>query len=443
MTMLQTNSTSTGVAGSGRCPGRIFGWTGGRAVLSLVLAVVALLTLGGRALALDVLVLKDGRRLEGEIVRESERFVEFKIIVGDIEQTNIYPTKDIAEVIRDTKPEVEEPKRPVRQSETPKAAEQVDPNATRVAFVTLGDPKDYDRGMVGTYINARVLREIGQMFREMPEDERPEVLVLEVNSGGGALSEVEPLSNAIHNDLKRDFRVVAWIRSAISAAMMTSWNCEEIVMMPQGNIGGSTAWYGAGQKVDGRQLQQVLQMGEQLSSRGRHNPLIARAMQIPIDLSCDIDEDGNIIWYEGKQGEHLLNTADPMRILTLNSVDAVKYGVAIGIATTKDELAEVLNLTSWREVAPEGERRMREYREDVWGSENSLNLAYAAYQRYVSLASGSGDRRTRGGFVNQARQQLSRMKAIVRDVPALEMMIGISDQWFRDQEKLLEDLMRR
>jgi hypothetical protein len=255
--------------------------------------------------------------------------------------------------------------------------------------------------------------------------------------------EVEPLSEAIHNDLKQDFRVVAWIRSAISAAMMTAWNCEEIVMMPEGHIGGATAFFGAsGVALKDRDLAEVLRMGELLSERGRHNPLIARAMQIPIDLSCDIDEDGNIIWYEGRQGEHLLNTKDPARILTLNSMDSVKYGVAIGIANTKDELAEVLGIRSWREVGERGERRMQEYREHVWSGENDLNLTIERFNRFASLAEGAGDRSTRGRFVGQARQQLSRIQGIIRRVPVLAAFNGIDEEWFRQRERYLDDLMR-
>jgi hypothetical protein len=296
--------------------------------------------------------------------------------------------------------------------------------------------------MVGTYINAGPLREIGEMYRDMPESERPEVIVLVITSGGGYTMEVPKLSETIHDDLKRDFRVVAWIRSAISAAMMTAWNCEEIIMMPEGHIGGATQFSGGGVASKGLDLAQVLAVGELLSARGRHNPLIARAMQTPIDLSADIDEDGNIIWYEGLQGEHVVNTADPRRILTLNSVDAVKFGVAIGIANTKEELAEVLGLRAWREVGEEGEARMREYRDHVWSAENQLQLAFGRYQRFVGLAQGAGDRVTRGRYVGQARAQLTTIRGVVRRVPVLELIQGLNDDWFRDQERFLDDLMR-
>lgn len=415
-----------------------------RPLFSLVLGVFAMLLIAGQTMALDVVTLKDGTRLEGEIVRETERFLEFKVVVGSVERNRIIAKLDIETIERDAEtPDKEaEPKRPAptqRQQEV--STPEVDPNATRVAFVTLGDPIQNDRDMVGTYINAGPLREIGDMFREMPEDERPEVIVLIITSGGGFTMEVPKLSEVIHDDLKRDFRVVAWIRSAISAAMMTAWNCEEIVMMPEGHIGGATQFTGGGVASKGIDLAEVLAVGELLSARGRHNPLIARAMQTPIDLSADIDEDGNVIWYEGLQGEHIVNTEDPRRILTLNSVDAVKYQVAIGIANTKEELAEVLGLRAWREVGEQGERRMREYRDHVWSAENRLNLAFDRYQRFVGLAQGTGDRSARGRFVGQARAQLSRMRGVVRQVPVLELIQGLNDEWFRQQERLLEDLM--
>lgn len=415
----------------------------GSVLASLLLAALAIFMIASNAMALDVIKLKNGTRLEGEILRETERFIEFKVIIGSVERSQVISRLDIEEVIRDAPaPEVKEPAGPVRRQPDTTTTEPINPNATRIAFISLGDPVRNDRDMVGTYINSGPLRDIAKLYREMPEEERPEVLVLMVNSGGGYTMEVPRLADAIHEDLKKDFRVVAWIRSAISAAAMTSWNCEEIVMMPEGHIGGATQFSGGGVASKGIELAQVLEMAENLSRRGRKPPIVMRAMQIPVDLSADIDADGNVIWHEGLGGQYVLSTKEPPRVLTLNSVDAVKFGIAVGVANTKAELAQVLGIPEWREVGEKGEELMERYRDAVWAHENDLNLTFRRYNQYVALASGAGNRRTRGGYVNQARQQLSRMKAIIRRVPVVELLYGMNDEWFREQERMLQDLLR-
>jgi hypothetical protein len=423
----------------------------GSALAGLILATIAIFLLAGQAMALDVIKLKDGTTLQGEIVRETDRYVEFKHIVGNIEHTKFISRHDIKEIIRDaTPPKQDETPRPERKVEPRKSpasepaapAESVNSNATRIAFISLGDPIRNDRDMVGTYINSGPLREIAKMYREMPEDERPEVIVLMINSGGGYTMEVPRLADTIHEDLKKDFRVVAWIRSAISAAAMTAWNCEEIVMMPEGHIGGATQFSGGGIASKGIELAQVLEMAESLSRRGRKPPIVMRAMQIPVDLSADIDADGNVIWHEGLKGQYILSTKEPPRVLTLNSVDAVKFDIAIGVANTKAELARVLSIPEWREVGQRGEELMERYRDNVWAHENEMNLTYRRYEQFISLANSARDRRTRGSYVNQAREQLSKLKGIIRRVPVVELLYGMDEEWFRQQERMLQDLMR-
>src|SRR5690606_35039853 len=133
------------------------------------------------------------------------------------------------------------------------SARTIPDGATRVTFISLEE-------MVGPFLNADALRH----SLELVKDEKPDISVLAVNSGGGALTEVQPLSDLIHKELKKDYRVVAWIRSAISAAAMTSLNCEEIYMMREGNIGAAVAFMqtGSGTKaLEGEELEQVLVLG--------------------------------------------------------------------------------------------------------------------------------------------------------------------------------------
>ena len=102
------------------------------------------------------------------------------------------------------------------------------------------------------------------------------------------------------------------------------------------------------QAAEGEGLERILDLGALISLNGRRNPLIMRSMQVWMTLSCDIDEEGNVTWYDTDEGEYLVSPED--RILTLNSVDSVKYGVCKAIVDTKAELAEALGCEEWVEV---------------------------------------------------------------------------------------------
>src|SRR5690606_34230378 len=140
----------------------------------------------------------------------------------------------------------------------------------RIAVISLGEGGDKD--MVGLFMTAEALK------RAIPLLEKDNVtdVVFRIQSGGGALLEIQKLSDVIHNEFKPRFRVVAWIKSAISAAAMTAHCIEDIYFTSDGNYGACTGWYGQLTAVKGRDLEEVLYMMEKISARGKHDPKIMR-----------------------------------------------------------------------------------------------------------------------------------------------------------------------
>ena len=97
-------------------------------------------------------------------------------------------------------------------------------------------------------------------------------------------------------------------------------------------------WQQAGQirlakAMEGEGLQWVLSIGEMLSKRGGYNPLLMRAMQILMPLSCDIDADGNVVWKEGTGGQFLVNPEGAVRLGSWGSV--VVAGLTLDQAVEK------------------------------------------------------------------------------------------------------------
>jgi hypothetical protein len=311
--------------------------------------------------------------------------------------------------------------------------------------------------MVGLFMTAKGLRECIPLL----EKERVEVVVFLINSGGGALLEIERLSDCIQNEFKPRFRVVAWIKWAISAAAMTAHCIEEIYMMPEAAYGACTGWHGALVAMKGRDYLEVVYTMEKISARGKHDKAIMRAMQGDPDnpensaLSCDITPDGEVKWYQNEDGDYVVNPAG--KVLTFTSETAAKYKFSKGTAATLDELAKLMG---YQEIEWVGEVRsgyiypisraeqsMMTFRNKTFDDQERLREYYTNYQTAVQAAAGTQDKRDRGMLVGRARKAFEQIKAMVANNPnfalfTFGMLPSQWEEWVEQQEKLLRDLMK-
>jgi hypothetical protein len=418
--------------------------------LFLALALIAGVALSpARALA-DKLHLKDGRVLDGTLVKEGDGFVYFKVKVGGLENTEFYTSDQFTSIDRDdaAKPAAEETKA-AAATDKPAAATPAKSGAPKIAVITLGEGGEKD--MVGLFITAKTLHDAIPLL----EQEGVTDVVFRIRSGGGALSEIQKLSDVIQNEYKPKFRVVAWIQSAISAAAMTSHCIEDIYMMKEGNYGACTGWSGALVAVKGRQLEEILYMMEKISARGKHPKEIMRSMQIMEPLSCTIDADGEVHWYQNLDGDYVVNPKE--RILCFNAEDAVKYKFAKGIADDIDTLAHEMGYNEYTFVgkqvpgvaypvcrAEEEQRKFRDLTEDAQKKTAALATEYTGA---LQLAQ-SSPREDRGKFVNKCNQVLDQIERMVKQNPNLaEFIFGRTPEqfkeWVRQQRDLLRELMKK
>lgn len=399
---------------------------GKRWTMMLTAVLAAVLGLVAPALA-DTLHLKDGRVLTGEIEREGEGFVHFTIVTGAIRVTELFATADIVKIERSEKDAAKED-----QSKDESQPAAPSDGAVRVTFVEIAD-------MVGPLLNADAIR----ASVELAKPEKPDVLVLLIDSGGGALAEVEDLSDLIHKEFKKEFRTVGWIRSAISAASLTIFNCEEIYMMREGNVGGTVAYVqgsGGNKALDGVNLEQVLSLGEMISKRGKRDPIIMRAMQVWTTLTADIDEFGRVTWYPNDKGKFKISTTD--RILTFNSQDALKFGVSKGTADTKDELMKAMGISEWVEVGKKANEHQRAFRESVKTVQARMSEIGARYEMEVQAATGASNQKDRGLHVGRARNLLNELRSLVRRAPSVEKYMGLTPEVFQEREEQLRKLLQ-
>ena len=215
-------------------------------------------------------------------------------------------------------------------------------------------------------------------------------------------------------------------------------------MMREGNIGACTGFSsgsGGTQAMAGEGLEQILVAMEKYSLEGGKDPLIMRAMQVYMTLSCDIDEDGKITWYDGDQGAILVSPQN--EILTFNALDAVKFGVARGIADTKDDLAKAMGLVEWVEVGQKADEYQEEFRANVKKAEVELDELWQKLNIAVSFAGSAPDEKERDRQIGVARRYLKEMKAWINRAPSLEIYKGLDDEFFRDMDQQLKDLAKR
>jgi len=410
--------------------------------LGASLAVLMVLAVATPAEAAK-LYLKNGTVYEGRVKREADEFIVFVIKVGDVETSKVIARSDIDKLVQD-EAEKQAPKEHAAATPTIAPREdsvEIPDGATKVAFVSLAE-------MVGPYMNRDALMKSVQMLDELPSKQRPDILVLQINSGGGYLFEMLKLTETIHKEIKPKFRTVAWVESAISAAAMTAFACEEIYMMGEGNIGACTGFSSQGGRttpVDGTELEEVLMYMEKVSAWGKRDPLVMRAMQISgprrgnQPLTCDIDADGNVSWYDGPQGEFMVCPGD--EILTLTTGDAVKYRVAVAEADDKATLAKAMGLTEWVEVGPEADQYQHEFREVTKKAEARMGELLSKLNIALQFAQSAPTRNELERQVGLARKYLREMRSLARQAPLVFEVQGWDNDRFEEVDEMLRKML--
>lgn len=435
-------------------------------LLSAMAMGVALLGASVNALA-DKLYLKDGRVLDGTLVKQDAAFIVFNVNgkeeifdaseVKKVEKTDAAKPAAPATVAPTATTPATEPAKAAAPAAEPKKnaddAKTVTGKATKVAIINFGPPQRWKNennlGGVDSLVGGPISVKSWLDILPMLEKAKTDVVVVRVNSGGGMNTECKKFQDMYRDVYKKKFRCVAWIESAISAAAMSPWVFSEFYMLPEGNIGACTAFYGASFKaMSGLQLEQLFEQMRQASAEGGHDPLIMRAMEIQMPLSANVDDNGKVTFFaDATSGSILVNP--PGRVLTLNSEMAVKIKFAQGIASTKEELVKVMGLKEVEFVADDASKYMDDY---MLKAHRATKYFIEVAQQYISardaaraLAQSGRDPRF-GVELGKARQALAEMRRQVGINPNFPDMLGeavgesLDSGWFAEQEALLKQL---
>ncbi len=318
-------------------------------------------------------------------------------------------------------------------------------SAPRVAIITLGDPTVGDT--IGFHITAEALGRSIDTIDAMPFDDRPDTVILRIHSGGGRLGDGFEIADLIRSRLTPNYRTVAWIESAINAAVVPLVACEEVVVMPHAHFGGATSWPPPW-KRDLRGLHLIEAAIARLTRRTGWPTPVVRAFFRPVDLSVSVDSaTGAVTWRQDLDGEALLCFADPAQrrnTLVLNAADATRYRLARGIANDHDELAVVLGIAPFEVVCPQADAIQVEHRATMTENERELRALAVKYHAAIGVAEAVVDPRERERWVGQAGAILKRIHRIVTESPELGSLndLGIRlDTIFEDYKAVRERLL--
>lgn len=309
-----------------------------------VLLVAALFTV---PVAGDVLVTTSGKAYEGKLISRTDAEVVFEVHLYGNRFEKTFSTGEVAKIEVGKMLPKEEPK-PGPETSDKLGLEGVGEKPNPPEILKYDKPTYYViplEGEVGKTLTAKFLKEA----LDDAAQRKPDVVILEVDSPGGLISEVAKLGELIQ-ETQREMRLVVYVREAISAAAITSMAVREIHMQPGSTIGAATAWKvgedGMPEAIAEKFQSYWRAAARSLTEVGGHEPLLAEAM---IDASVQL-------YLETQNGKPkvLRGDGNPViipkgKLLTLTAGEALRVGLADSVSDGYAELGKALGMENWVE----------------------------------------------------------------------------------------------
>jgi hypothetical protein len=429
------------------------------------LAVLALgTTLVAAIASADTIVLRNGRRLQGELIRKDQKEVVFRVIMYGAKMTKVFKPTEVEHIIEgpvtpaekkpDKEPEKDEEKLPEdglgMLPDPPEAPPVVEYDQPTYYLIPL-------EGEVGKTFLARVLKEsLDDAVRR-----KPTVVILRVDSPGGLISECEEMIQILRRYNHR-LRIVAYVRDAISAAAITSLAAREIYFEPGGTFGAAKAFrMGATgiSDVDEKFRSVWRAKARGAAEIGGHSRLLAQAM---IDNRLQlhwVEQDGKKVIKEGR-GDNMITKRG--QLLTMTAGEALACGFSSGTAQNLEDLGKRMGIGSWVECKGLGAPLAEHWQTTLKKFDEDMEELYSQYQDKMKSANEwlpwryRGYRvishgRFRGNFTSRSRQIwqqrslncsrfLQEAEEITKRAAALAKKVPEREEWSKNIEEMAKDL---
>ncbi len=403
--------------------------------------------------ALDQIILRNGKVIEGRILSETADRIEMEVIVGSLRATTTYPKADILKIIRADSA-------PVAGDAADRGADPIgdrgdrgdDDGDTPLLSASTDAPSVYLiklEGKFGRDISPTPVRQAVEAARKA----QPDFLIVYLNNdwstlGGELPSDVQgnfdlfmvaekiiPIfMNEIDLTFEKQPTLVFWVRNAMGGAAFLPFVADEIYMHPEGRIGGigtlEQLFEGTGDEVV-RQKQRSLRLGmaQGVAIAGGYDYRLITAMARKSYVAC-YDNRGNI--YERmpeNPGELVLTddgkdeNADTMQqlitgegndVLTITPEVGLKLGVSRGTAADLDELLDHLGVLR-NHVMLKGRSTeiVENWKKNVTRAERKIPRLWREYGE-VQV----------GGTPREQRQAIGRQISILQEIQGLYRKYG-------------------
>jgi len=197
--------------------------------------------------------------------------------------------------------------------------------------------------------------------------------VLDIKSPGGLVIEIFKIVDTIKKVRERH-RVVVWVSEAISAAAVTSMQCEQIYFRSTGALGAAMMIKGR-DSAYGEELEKFRkEIGDEVERSGRPRIVFEAMVLAKAVLTYTKDPvTGRVTFHDritGLPGEKVLS--DEKDNLTFNAGPALDCGFSAGTADTPEQLGKLLGLPEWYEVSPYGRNIAKKLLDDHKACEKDL-----------------------------------------------------------------------
>ncbi len=289
---------------------------------ALAYAVVAIITLAvvGERCGADTLVLNNGRQYEGRLIAQDDRLVTFEIRRIGVNMTLRFQAAQVKQVISEV---------------------QDGPTYCVLSIVgTIGRDLEAD-----SFVTADSFIQVLDEVRAI----KPDYVILEIDSPGGSISEMDRIIAAITD--ARELKFIAYIKDAHSAAAVIALTCPTIFMDPNSSIGAAVPFSlgpdGTPQNIQEKWFSAIRAGFRNVARVGGHSPLLLRGMsETEIELAV-VEQSGQLVIIEPAH-DHTGRILKPKgQILTLTADEALACGLSEATVESNDAIRQHLGLASW------------------------------------------------------------------------------------------------
>lgn len=324
----------------------------------------------------DVVLLKDGRSVEGIVIEDATDHVKIDGIVAGIRSQMVFKRQEVRSVTRSPLPKgffdpapARKPEDKPKESAGPREGEdlkEADPKDAGPKTAGAGDDtkaKDTRRTYVvvpltGTFGEEIQAEGVAQAL-DLAIQQKFDTIVFEIDSPGGKVNTAQKIATVMKERSKK-LHYYAHVENALSASVWVLSGCEKLYVDQGAAIGAAVAFTrdkstGAAE-VDAKMNSALAAEVASAAETKGQNPLVYRAMMLPEQrIFVWTDKDGNIqIREKAAEASDKVSCVEvdtATSVLTLTAGDAVKWGVAED--WDKCEFA-----AEWKENRAIGERSM-------------------------------------------------------------------------------------